>query len=311
MSNSTAALARSITKTNSKQTYLTACLLVDKDLVDDCFRAYAYFRWVDDVVDIYSQTRVERISFIQRQIGLIDRLYNNDLPDGLIPEEQILADIISHERRVNGRLQSFIRKFLAIIEFDAYRKGRLIRQSELDWYQDCLGRSVTDGIQYFVGNCCPYPDTPYHYHAATAAHITHMLRDMVQDIEEGYVNIPSDYLEEHNINPGDITSLPFRAWVQARIELAREYFNEGKSYLDELDVLRCKIAGHWYCARFEGVLDAIERDGYRLRRDYSQHRKLTTWIKMARLASSLTIQHYDCRKKAVHREFQDSQQVQY
>ena len=311
MSNSTAALARSITKTSSKQTYLTACLLVDKDLVDDCFRAYAYFRWVDDVVDITTQTRVERISFIQRQKGLIERLYYNDPPDDLIPEEQIIADLISHDRRENSRLQSFIRKFLAIIEFDAYRKGRLIRQNELDWYQDCLGKSVTDGIQYFVGNCYPYPDTPYHYRAASAAHITHMLRDMVQDIEEGYINIPSDYLEEHDINPEDILSLPFRAWVQARIVLTREYFNEGKLYLDELDVLRCKIAGYWYCARFEGVLEAIERDGYNLRREYNERRKLTTWIKMALLAASLTIKHFDPRKIAIRRASQNRRSVQF
>jgi hypothetical protein len=29
------------------------------------------------------------------------------------------------------------------------------------------------------------------------------------------------------------------------------------------------MAGTLYAARFEGVLDAIEREGYRLRRDYS------------------------------------------
>ncbi len=51
MKASTAALARSITWASSKQTYYTARLMVDKDLVDDCYRAYAYFRWADDIID--------------------------------------------------------------------------------------------------------------------------------------------------------------------------------------------------------------------------------------------------------------------
>ena len=311
MSNTTATLARSITKSSSLQTYLTTCFLVDKDLVDDCFRAYAYFRWVDDVVDISLQTKDERIAFIRRQKALIESLYMNDQPEDLSPEEQIIADLINHDRGESSGLQSFIRQFIAIIEFDAYRKGHLISQQELEWYQDCLGRSVTDGIQYFVGNRCSYPDNPYHYRAATAAHITHMLRDMVQDIEEGYLNIPCSYMEEHDISQGDINSLPFRAWVQARVELAREYFNEGKRYLDGMDVLRCKIAGYWYCARFEVILDTIERDNYRLRREYNQHRKLASWVKMAWLSITLTIQHFDCRKTALHQEVQDSRLVGY
>ena len=51
MSKDSAALARSITQASSKQSYYTARLLVDRDLVDDCCRAYGYFRWADDVVD--------------------------------------------------------------------------------------------------------------------------------------------------------------------------------------------------------------------------------------------------------------------
>ena len=47
-----ARLARSITWHASKQTYLTACLLADRNLVDDCLRAYAYFRWADDQIDV-------------------------------------------------------------------------------------------------------------------------------------------------------------------------------------------------------------------------------------------------------------------
>ena len=291
MSDATAALARSITRASSKQTYYTARLLVDKGLVNDCYRAYAYFRWADDIIDVSSQSDDERISFIRRQRELIDCLYRKERPDNLSPEEEIVADLISHDREGNSGLRSFICNFLAIIEFDAYRKGRLISHQELTWYSNSLGKAVTDCLQYFIGNGHPYPVTDNRLLAAIAAHIAHLLRDMLADTADGFINIPREYLEAHGISPEDVDSPPFRAWVRERVEQARQYFREGKRYLDELDVLRCKMAGYWYCARFEGVLDAIERDGYILRAEYNERRKLSAWLRMAWLGVSITLRH--------------------
>ena len=44
-------LAAAITKSASKQTYYTIWLFVDRERVADAFRAYGYFRWVDDILD--------------------------------------------------------------------------------------------------------------------------------------------------------------------------------------------------------------------------------------------------------------------
>ena len=287
----TASLARSITRASSKQAYYTALLMVDKGLTNDFYRGYAYFRWADDVVDVSSQSRDDGISFIRRQSELIERLYRNSRPDDLTPEEEMVADLICHDEEENSGLQSFIRNFLAILEFDACRKGRLIAQQELTSYSNRVGMSVTDGLQYFIGKGHPYPAADNRYLAATAAHITHMLRDMVPDTADGYINIPREYLKGHSIRPEDVDSPPFRAWVRGRVEQARQYFREGKRYLDQLDVLRCKVVGYWYCARFEGVLDVVERDGYVLRAVYNERRRLSSWLKMVWLAVSVTLRH--------------------
>jgi phytoene/squalene synthetase len=303
MTNATAALARSITRAGSKQTYHTIRLMVDRDLVDDCYRAYGYFRWADDIVDAaastdaaasvkaVSQPSEERVSFMRRQKELINRLYRGERPDSLTPEEEMVADLIGHDRAENSLLGSYIRNFLAIIEFDAHRRGRLVSQDELTWYSNCLGKATTDGILYFIGNDHPYPAGEERYLGATAAHIVHMLRDMVADTADGYINIPREYLEAHGIGPEDLDCPAFRAWVRGRVELAREYFREGKRYLDDLDVLRCKVAGYWYCARYEGTLDTIECDGYILRAEYNERRKLSAWLKMAWLGACVTLRH--------------------
>ena len=285
---SSANLAQSITRAGSRQTYYTAQFMVDKNLVTDFYRAYAYFRWADDIIDVTSQSRDERISFVKRQRKLIDRLYNDERPSNLEPEENIVADLINHDKEENSRLRSFINNMFAIIEFDAYRKGRGINSNELAWYSNCLSQSVTDGLQYFIGNNNPYPTGENRCLAAYAAHITHLLRDMISDIRDGFINIPQEYLNEHGIDPEDLDSPPFRAWVRNRVEQARENFREGKRYLDSLEVLRCKIMGYWYCARFEGVLDIIERDGFTLRAVYN---KPFVWFKMLGLGIILTFQH--------------------
>lgn len=302
MRNATATLARSITRSSSKQSYLIARWLVDKDLVDDCLRAYAYFRWADDVIDVSAQSSEERIAFIRRQKLLVDRLYLGDQPEDLIPEEEIIADLIKHDRGKNSGLGSFIRRFLDVLEFDAQRKGRPISQAELTWYSSCLGVAVTDAIQYFIGNEHSYSAGEYRYLAATAAHMTHMLRDMSEDLTDGFVNIPCEWLEAHDLVPHDLSlqdveSPVFRTWVRDQVELAREYFFKGRCYIEELDNLRCKLAASWYCARFECVLDAIERDGYTLRPEYNERRKLSTRLKIGWLGVSLTLKHFFRRKR--------------
>ena len=161
----------------------------------------------------------------------------------------------------------------------------------MTWYSDCLAKAVTDNILYFIGNSHPYPATDDRYLAATAAHITHLLRDMVEDVSNGFVNVPREYLKAHGIGPEDVHNLALRAWVRERVELARQFFCEGKRYLDELDVLRCKIAGYWYCVRFEVVLDAIERDDYILRAEYNERRSLSTWLKMVWLSIAIIGRH--------------------
>lgn len=292
MSQSTSSeLARSITRQGSKQAFYTARLMVDRDLVDDFLRAYAYFRWMDDVIDITSSSEEERIAFTKRQKLLINTLYNREEPDGLSQEEEILADLIENDRFEQSGLRSFIENMFAIIEFDAHRKGRLISGVELDWYTDRLARSVTDGMQYFIGNGYPYPHTENRLLAAEAAHITHLLRDMSEDTAEGFINIPKEYLEENDISPTDFDREPYLKWVKSRVELSREYFDRGKQYLNSLGVLRCKMVGYWYCARFEGVLDSIENDNYLLRHEYSESRNLSTWLEIAKLGISVPVRH--------------------
>ena len=163
--------------------------------------------------------------------------------------------------------------------FDAERKGRLISQDELDGYIRNLATAVTEALHYFIGHCCRPPEDQTRILAASAAHISHMLRDTFDDVQAGYYNIPQEYLEAHNICPQDVESDPYKAWVKSRVQLARAWFQAGYGYLAQVETLRCRLAGYAYIARFTGVLDAIEKDGYQLRRAYPECKRLSASFK--------------------------------
>ena len=87
--------------------------------------------------------------------------------------------------------------------------------------------------------------------------------------------------------------------MRERVEQARRYFRAGKRYLDDLGILRCKIVAYWYCVRFEITLDAIEHDDYVLRAEYDERRKLSSWLKMIRMAASVTLRHIARRMRQI------------
>jgi phytoene/squalene synthetase len=263
-------LAESITRKASTQTYYTIRLLADRPLVDGAYRAYAYFRWVDDVLDLDLESKEERLAFLQRQKMIVDRCYRGEWPGTLCPEEELVADLIACDMNVESGLHAYISQMMAVMAYDAGRKGRLISQLELDIYTLRLSMAVTEALHYFIGHDCASPLGEARYLAVSAAHITHMLRDAVEDTENGYYNIPREYLEEHGLTPAEINNVDYQNWVKSRVKLARKLFAGGKRNLSRVENVRCRLAGYAYIARFEVILDAIEKDGYLLREAYPE-----------------------------------------
>ncbi len=275
-------LAASITWAASKQTFYTVRFLVDRPLVDDAYRAYGYFRWVDDCLDRDGLDRAGRMAFVARQQALIARCYRGDWPRQLAhDEEALLVDLIRGSGEQHTGLRSYIDNMMAVMAFDAGRRGRLVSRRELNDYTRWLATAVTDALHHFIGHNCRSPQDSARYLAASGAHIAHMLRDTCEDLEAGYFNIPRETLEAHQIDPRDVWSRPYRAWVKSRVQLAQAHFRAGRDYLARVENGRCRLAGYAYIARFEGVLAAIERDGYRLRADYTAQRGLSRGLRVS------------------------------
>lgn len=283
-------LPAQITRAASSQTYYTIRFLVDRGRVQNAYRAYAYFRWVDDWLDRPDASSAARVAFVRRQQALIDASYRGETFSKPTPEEQMLVDLLDSEpAQHHGGLHAYIRHMMAVMTFDTERRGRLITQAELDQYSLDLATAVTEALHYFIGHDQYAPRDDTRYLAVIGAHVTHMLRDTFEDIDASYYNVPRELLEAHNLAPSDTDSAPYREWVRSRVELARASFDEGRRYLARVENRRCRAAGYAYMARFSGVLDTIERDGYRLRPVYSERKGLKGGLKLGWSFLSLSL----------------------
>lgn len=281
-------LAELITKEASTQTYYTIRCLVDPPLVLDAYRAYAYFRWVDDMVDQADMPLADRLTFLARQQAIIKQCYQGKTPLDLCPEEQMVTDMIRQDEGMSEGLRLYMNQMMAVMLFDAGRKGRLISQPELAEYTRALAVAVTEAMHHFIGHDAAAPRDDTRYLAVTGAHITHMLRDAVEDAAAGYVNIPQEVLEQYQITPTDWHHEAYQAWVQQRVQLARRCFAAGRHYLARLESLRCRLAGYAYINRFEVVLGLIEKDHYQLRPAYPERKSRKAALKMCLTALTQT-----------------------
>ena len=281
-------LASSITKAASKQTYYTIRFLADRERVDDAYRTYGYFRWVDDILDAESGSGTElrygnaseRRIFLERQKSLLESCYRGESPRDINIQEKMLVELIRHDHEKNSGLEAYLRNMLLVMDFDARRRGTLISQVELDEYTRWLAIAVTEALHYFIGHGDFAPHDETRYLAVSAAHITHMLRDTYDDVQAGYFNIPREVLDANHIGAQDVHSDAYRAWVRGRVELARKYFEAGHDYFSRVRNWHSRLAGFAYMARFELLLDTFEREIYSLRPQYSERKSVGAGLRM-------------------------------
>ena len=302
-------LAARITRDASTQSYLTIRWLADPRYRADAFAIYAWFRWLDDTVDERLPDRERRLAFVARQRRLLALGTDGPAPGAdagdlgpLAPEESLLVRLGASAAALGtdgDRLHLSLRTMLDVMDLDARRRGRPVTQRELDEYTHLLAVAVTEALHHCIGHGCRCPHDGTRYTAVTGAHVAHMLRDLVEDLDAGYVNVPAEVLDEPGASLEDLHAPAMRAWVRDRVELARSCFAVGRRYLEQVEDPRCRLAGHAYTARFEWVLDAIERDEYRLRAGYPERSSVRGGARIAADAARSALAARRVRRSAL------------
>lgn len=142
-------LATSITRAASKQTYYTFRFLAERSHVQDACHAYAYFRWVDDLLDSNSGTQQSKLAFIDRQSRLLEACYRKEPQPVACPEEQMLVDLIASDTEEFSGLQIYLRNMMAVMSFDVHRRGRVITRVKQPVFPSALQGGYRIVILFF------------------------------------------------------------------------------------------------------------------------------------------------------------------
>ena len=89
----------------------------------------------------------------------MEACYRGEIPDDLSAEEWMLVDLVRNDTEKNSGLQSYLRNMMAVMIFDAERRGQVIIQAELSGYSRALAVAVTEAMYYFIGHDDPSQTT--------------------------------------------------------------------------------------------------------------------------------------------------------
>jgi phytoene/squalene synthetase len=251
--------ARRVTKETTSFGYWVGRAFFRPELNLILFTAYAYFRWLDDIIDQENISREAASRLVARQRSLTRAWYAGSDPFPSNQFEALLQGAIEYDRMSEYRLHHMIHCFLSALAWDAERRHTIVTQQDLDRYSLHLGRAYAEGLLFGLGLnpvCSDYRG-PRDL-CGTAAHLTHLLRDLFIDLELGYVNISSRDMERFCIDIADPELRGTKQWVMFTIERAHTLFLQGRRHRDGLPTMRARLVFDIACLRYLWTLKRIK-----------------------------------------------------
>ncbi len=251
--------AESITRKSTHFGYLLCKTFFKAETTLPLFQAYAYFRWLDDLVDQSNDSKESLASFMIRQKNLVTSWYNDESPQVSNLYETFIRETISHDKANELQLHSMIENFIEAIAWDVSRRYSIVSKHELGIYSLRLGRSYAEGLLFGLGMKSNNPNYDIALDkCGSAAHIAHTLRDLSIDLNLGYINISCEDMKLFDIDPLDPTLHGIGKWVAFSVEKAEALFSEGKIYQKTFPTIKSRIVFDIVCSRYLSVLRRVK-----------------------------------------------------
>lgn len=228
------------------------------------FRAYEYFRWVDDYIDDKKTLTKDAKRLLSREIRLISTLYSHKPITPTYIFEEYISSVISEDYENRNGMQEIINGFFCALSWDVRRRNRIPTAKELTSYSQYLGCSYSQGITYGLN----YHPTDSRFlevsnNCGVAAHITHMLRDFFIDLEIGYINISKEDIEKYHINLSSNRQdlkMALSPWCKDQFLKTQNLFNQGLNSINKLPGFRARFAFRLISIRYLLILKKVKRD---------------------------------------------------
>lgn len=181
-----------------------------------CF-IYAYFRWLDDLVDSPGMPNCTMSTILrsQRQSIVGQFAGQEDERKDLNPYEKMMLLAVHMALRSGYSIEQPILDMLDALELDSLRRYSVATKETLDEISFKLGRAYTDFYWIFTNDplCPPLPDDVYML--GFGAYQVHMLRDFYEDLSLGYYNVSIEDLSQLNLDNKEGLALADKSsWVE-------------------------------------------------------------------------------------------------
>ncbi len=238
-------------------TFHQAFSLLPEDKKKAAFSVYAYCQMANDAIDVYHD--IERLQDIKKNL--------KDTFDGQVPDETVFQALYDTIMRYPTSITPYM-ELLDAMRDDYYNKPI---DTEDDFDEYCYKAASTVGLMLLpIMASKAYKDNSKKAKAVVtelgkAMQITHVLRDVRDDLMNQRIYFPEDIIAQHQVKietlrTGIVTS-EFRSLMEFYIDKAKEKYQVFYDHLelfDEDSVLPSYAAAKLY----EGILDEIRKNDY-------------------------------------------------
>ncbi|MDH7515604.1 MAG: phytoene/squalene synthase family protein [Bacteroidota bacterium] len=248
---------RAVTRRHARSFYFASHVLPPEKR-SDAYTIYAFCRLVDNIVDEEMGTKDSVQSRLDELRRSVSAIY-----DGVTPDDELLRALgrtIETRRVPRGYFLELLNGVGMDLEKRTYETF-----DELSVYCYRVASVVGQMLAYVFGATT---DEALARAAdlGTAMQLTNILRDIGEDLKRGRVYVPQEDLDAFGVRREDfergIVSTGVRSLLDFEIRRARSFYrraDEGFPHIPD--------DGSRFCARlmsrmYEGILDAIERNGY-------------------------------------------------
>ena len=200
--NAVAEFARDIARKDQPKASRILDFLIDKPERDYINLCFSYLRWTDNIVDNPALPVNHKKKFIEQQKNLIFLSYKKESfePSGI--EEACLFHFAEYAIS-NGNLMLLdeVRNMVEAMSMDVKRLegSGVFSNAELDHYINLMSRSVFNILYNFIA----FPGFEYREEFYLGSKFTTtalMIRDLEEDINAGFINIPAEDIERYQLD---------------------------------------------------------------------------------------------------------------
>jgi phytoene/squalene synthetase len=201
-------------------------LFITKEKRNYLFLCYAYLRWVDNFIDDKNNAIVEKRRLIKKQEQLLASILSGNTADIQFVEEHFLYYLIQYALAIgNTSLANELLNMIKTFEMDIQRieNNGIFKQQELDRYAKGQANALF-GILFSFFPTQKYDSKPV---ALASLHHFYLLRDFIEDLEMGYINISTEELQKFKLNETNLADVGrLTEWVAHKISFIEKLIND-------------------------------------------------------------------------------------